>query len=45
LNEPELTEATVRAWIIRKKIRAYRFGHQLTARAEELAEDLTGKVA
>jgi hypothetical protein len=45
LDEPELTEATVRGWISHKKIRAYRFGAQLTAKAEELVEDLAGKAA
>jgi excisionase family DNA binding protein len=45
LDEPELTEATVRAWIAHKKIRAYRFGRQYTAKPEELVEDLAGKAA
>jgi hypothetical protein len=43
LDEPDLTEATVRGWIAYKKIRAYRFGAQLTAKPEELLEDLAGK--
>ena len=42
LDEPALTEATVRGWIVHRKIRAYRFGNQLTFKAEELVEDLTG---
>jgi hypothetical protein len=42
LDEPGLTEATVRGWIAHRKIRAYRFGAQYTARIEELLEDLTG---
>jgi hypothetical protein len=45
LNEPDLTEATVRGWIAHKKIRAYRFGAQYTFKIAELREDLAGKAA
>jgi hypothetical protein len=45
LGEPNLSEAAVRGWILHKKIRAYRFGNQLTAKTAELVEDLANNAA
>jgi hypothetical protein len=42
LGAPGLTKPTVRGWINAGKIRAGRFGGQITALDTELAEDVRG---
>jgi hypothetical protein len=45
LDEPDLTESKVYAWIAARKLRAYKFGAQLTAKTCELDEDVASTAA
>jgi hypothetical protein len=41
LGEPELSIKSVEWWVESKRIRTYKFGNQLTAKTDELDEDVT----
>jgi hypothetical protein len=43
LQDDSISEATVRGWIQKKRIRTRKFGQALVTTAEELARDLAGE--